>query len=664
MRPLLLLPFTALLMTIAPAAEIAVRDLGVPVKAVNWIRLHPGRAPDGGPSLLATMGQNNGGLFALDVDLATGRVRQFNAPGADQQYPTAAFRSPSTGAVYIGAANDGHLLRYDPAHPERKLEDLGAIDGDRVTFPTGIAEAPDGALWIGGYPGCTLTRYDPATGEFKRFGPMDVEDKYLYPLVGDDGTIAALTKVVHPHVVVLDPATDRHQTLGPVTSAEDKAQHITFAKGLDGFLYFDAHTGKFRLRAGALEPVDYLPPEMPGIHATYKHGYQEVLPMPGGVLAGWIDGDEGAGTFKQLRITNTNPTVAPRTLDLDWSGGGTNLWLLHLGPDGNIYGSSFLPEHLFRVAPDGTGMVNLGRCSLMLGEAYSMGNFSDGTMIIGSYPHANISLFDPRKPYRFGTAVDSNPRDIGRLDEIGIRPIALAIVPPLPRADGTLTPERAWVGSLPDYGTWGGTLAWLDPKTLAHASHRNLVPDCAPVSLLYLPAFKQLLVGLGTEGGTGTRMKAKNGAFVLWDPVADRAVFSGDFGVKDLPSVQVLTPASEGRVYALLGQSRFAVNTMGGVAARPRLVLLDVRERRVIAETSLPESYGPMPDQAQFCVFPGPDGIYGITEHVLYRIKPGTCETEVIYTMPPGDKFDTPGPWVGRTFYFGTNWHLRTLTLP
>ena len=125
----------------SPAGNFLVRDLGVPIKAVNWVRLHPGRGPDGKASLLASMGQNNGGLFVIDIDLATGHCRQFNAPSAKMQYPTASFRSPRTGALYVGEHTTGHLLRYDPAHPERGLEDLGAIDGEHATFPTGITEA-------------------------------------------------------------------------------------------------------------------------------------------------------------------------------------------------------------------------------------------------------------------------------------------------------------------------------------------------------------------------------------------------------------------------------------------------------------------------------------------------------------------------------------------
>ncbi len=648
------------------AAEPVVRDLGVPVKSVNWVRLHPGRGPDSRASLLISMGQNNGGLFVLDVDLATGHCRQFNAPSGKQQYPTASFRSPRTGALYLGAHTDGHLLRYDPARPERGLEDLGVIDGEHATFPTGLTEAADGSIWIGAYPDCSLTRFDPATGAFQRFGRMDPADQYLYPLASADGTLAALTKFVHPHLLLIDPRTGATTTLGPVVSPEDKAQRLLFYKGLDGLLYLETHAGNFRVRGGQLEPAAFLPPPLPPFHAvgTPPVAFRDALPMPDGSIALWEDGDEGAGTFRQIRLTSTNPTVPTRTLTLDWQGGGTNLFVLHRGPDGLIYGSSFLPEHIFRCAPDGSSMINLGRCSLMLGEAYTIGNFSDGLMAFGSYPHANISLYDPRRPWRFGADSDGNPRDIGRLDEIGIRPIAMAIVPAFTAADGRAVRERMWVGNLPDYGLWGGTLTWLDPKTLASGSHRHLIPDGSPFSLLWLPAPQQLLVGLSIDGGTGTKPKIRQGAFVLWDTAKDQAVYTGDFGVKNLPDVLALTPAAHGQVYALLGNTRGTAEWLGAAAGPTRIALVDPATRRVLADVPLPAEFGRMPEQVQGCLFPGPDGVYGITERVLYRLKPGTCEAEVVWRAPAGDQLNVPGPWIGRTFYFATGWRLRTLTLP
>lgn len=662
-----LLFFLSMLTYALPGAPApVVRDLGVPIKAINWVRLHPGRGPDGQPSLLASMGQNNGGLFVIDIDLATGHCRQFNAPSAAQQYPTASFRSPRSGVLYVGAHTDGHLLRYDPAHRERGLEDLGAIDGTSETFPTGITETPDGMIWIGGYPDCALTRFDPATGEFKRFGKMDDTDKYLYPLASPDGTLAALTKVVHPHLIVIDPKTGAHRTVGPVINPEDKAQHLLFYKGLDGLLYYETHAGNFRVRGDQLEPVTHLPPPLPPFQAAgnITVPFRDALPLPDGTIALWDDGDEGAGTFHTIRLISTNPNVAPRLLPLDWQGGGSNLFVLQFGSDGNLYGSSFLPEHIFRCAPDGSGMVNLGRCSLMLGEAYTIANFSDGTMAFGSYPHSNISLFDPRKPWHFGTDADANPRDIGRLDDVGIRPIAMTAVPALVKADGTPVPERLWVGNLPDYGTWGGTLTWLDPKTLAHGSHRDLMPYCSPFALLWLPEPKQLLVGIAIEGGTGTRAKAEHGGFVVWDAAHDRALYTGDFGIKNIPDVVALAPAGHGLVYALLGHTRYTAEQLGEKAGATRIALVDPVKRTVVSEAALPADFGRMTEQIQFTLFPGPDAVYGITEKVLYRVKPGTCEMEIVWRAPEGDHLDVPGPWRDKTFYFATGWRLRSLTLP
>jgi len=659
---LFLLPWSLL-----AAAEPVVRDLGIPVKSVSWVRLHPGRAPDpspsltvpgeqvlaytygrgpiGRPSLLASMGQTKDGLFVLDIDLATGHCRQFNAPSPASQAPTDSFRSPRTGILYVGSASDGHLLRYDPAHPERGLEDLGAIYPGHATFPTGLDEAPDGSIWIGAYPECTITRFDPATGSFTQFGSLDPTDHYVSTLCGADGTIAALTINVHPHVVALDPKTGAHRTIGPLINDEDKTQFLEFFKGVDGYLYLDSHAGRFRVHGTAAEPVTYLPLQMPGTDATFRHTYQEMLTMPGGLFAAWADGEDGAGTFRRLLVESVHPIVPPRVLDLDWHGAGSSIFMIHQGPDGLIYGSTIGPEHMFRCAPDGSGMVDLGRCSWALGEAYTMGNFSDGTMAIASY-------------------VDS--RDYGSLDEIGLRPIAMAIVPALLAADGRKVPERLWIGSLPYYGKWGGTLAWLDPKTRASASHRNLVADCSPFSILWLPDQKQLLVGMSILAGTGAAPRARRGAFVLWDAIADRPVYAGDFGVQALSDVLALVPAGGGRVYALLGHTSETAKTIGRAAAGPvRIALVDPVGRRVLLDQPLDPGYGELPEHdCQTCLFPGPDGIYGMTAHVLYRVKPGTCDTEVVWRAPAGDQIDKPGPWIGRTFYFSTAWRLRTLTLP
>jgi hypothetical protein len=104
---------------------------------------------------------------------------------------------------------------------------------------------------------------------------------------------------------------------------------------------------------------------------------------------------------------------------------------------------------------------------------------------------------------------------------------------------------------------------------------------------------------------------------------------------------------------------------MLGVPVGPiRIVLIDPATRRAVAELPLPADLGEMPEQSQFCLFPGPDGVYGMTSRTLYRVKPGTCEVQAVWRAPAGDTLDIPGPWIGRTFFFATGWRLRSLTLP
>ena len=662
--------FALLLLGVAMGngAEPVVRDLGIPVKGVSWVRLHPGQTADGKPSLLASMSQNNGGLFVVDIDLATGHCRQF--PVADPNrstFTTAAYRSLRTGILYIGSAWDAHLHRFDANHPERGIEDLGKIDPDDAIFPTGITESTDGTIWIGTCNGARLVKYDPANGAFTHFGKMDAVDNYLYPLAGDDGSLAALVKVVRPHLIVVDPATGEHREAGPaIADTTDKSQYLKLVKGVDGRLYLDSHAGKFRVDGMNLTPVEQIPPLLAGIPIAGTHRYQAPLAMPGGWTVQFTDdNDVGAGTPRHVLVTNTNPLIPSRMLELDWAGGGSNLHVFDVGPDGDIYGSSYMPNHLFRAR---RGQIeDLGKHTFAMGEAYSLTTL-DGKVYLASYPEARISVYDPAKPKHFGTGPNDNPRDLGRLDKIGYRPNAMIATP-----DG-----RLWVGSAPDYGLVGGTLAWLNPKTDERKSHREIVPELSPASLLYLPELKQILVGLSIEAGTGAKPKRLAGAFALWDPARDELVWSGDLGLENLTDVSSLAPAGNGLVYALLGRGD-QILSQGAPPITPRIVLLDPAKRTVIASAWLPKEFGPVSWHGLFALRPGPGGaVYGATAHCIFRIKPGTCEVERVWqqsqphehegtvwlTASDPNVIDVVGPIVGREFYFATGWRLRALTLP
>src|SRR5262249_9196841 len=122
-----------------------IRDLGIPVRSVNWVHLHEGRDRAGAPRLYAVMGQQADNLFVLQIDPETGRLRQFVSQVPKSNYPTATLMS-RTGRLYVGSSYAGHLLCFDPE--QDSLQDLGAIHPGAADFVCRIDEGPDGRLWI------------------------------------------------------------------------------------------------------------------------------------------------------------------------------------------------------------------------------------------------------------------------------------------------------------------------------------------------------------------------------------------------------------------------------------------------------------------------------------------------------------------------------------
>ena len=137
-----------------------------------------------------------------------------------------------------------------------------------------------------------------------------------------------------------------------ITDSTDKSQFIRFFKGVDRRLYVSSHTGDFMLRDLTLMPVKHLPDPMPGIHAAGEHMYQATFTMPGGWQAKLVN--DRSGTPRDLLVTNVDPKISSRRLNMDWVGGGSNVHVIEEGPDGMLYGSSYLPNHLYRSSLDGT----------------------------------------------------------------------------------------------------------------------------------------------------------------------------------------------------------------------------------------------------------------------------------------------------------------------
>lgn len=69
----------------------------------------------------------------------------------------------------------------------------------------------------------------------------------------------------------------------------------------------------------------------------------------------------------------------------------------------------------------------------------------------------------------------------------------------------------------------GGTLSWFDPKTALRKTYHDIMTDCTPFTLLWLPEIDRLLIGFNIESRTGAPVRAERGGFGIWNPKEEQA---------------------------------------------------------------------------------------------------------------------------------------------
>lgn len=590
---------------------ISMRDIGIPVQSVNWVRLHPGQTGQDFPCLYATMGQTADNLFVLQINPETGESRQFVADVRGSNFPTATLLSRS-GKLYIGAAYSGHLLCFDPKR--EILEDLGEIHPGKTKFPCRMDEDEKGRVWIGSYGAADLTCYDSQKDKFNRYGRMDEVDMYNYPLVNKDGNVACLIRMTQAHVVVFNPETTQKKDIGPIIT-KGKG-NLDLVKGNEGWLYITSTEGNFRIEGMQAIPVDEVPESQPA------------PTLPDGSTFAFADSTE------QLyrRLTISRPDGQVHTYKLDYKASGSDIFYIHAGPDGCIYGSSYLPLHLFRYNPMNGDLTDLGRCSASTGEAYSMANYKS-SIYISSYPGARMSIYDPGKPYNFGYKVGDNPRDLGRIDDISYRPRSTLAGPM----------DRIWVASIPDYGMWGGPLSYYDPETGEKKAYYHIFGDGSCYTLAHLSDQKLIAVGTSIAGGSGTQPKVDEAMLFLWDYYAEKKVWVGSLDHK-VTAFNAFLIGPDGRLYG----------TAKGKGHKPVLFVFEPQSLKFVAQIDIPDG-----DPLDLGLQNAPNGkIYGFTTSCIYQLDPDSLVIKVIIRNTEG--ISIAGPVSGKDIYFATGHLLRS----
>jgi hypothetical protein len=603
--------FTFILLSVHHETSFAFRDLDIPVKeAICWgVHVGPGKTGEKN-TIYLSFGQYKAPLFLLTVNPETGEMRQFNGP-LPSEMGSWGFTVDYENRIYLGSYYNAHLLRFDPK--TEHWDDLGQPGGETESFICALTTAPDGKIWGGTFPSAKLFSYDPETGKSENFGRVDPEQFYCYPTAGEDGLIYCAIQFEKIDIVVFNPKQKTKISLIP--SEGRKPGRVSLAKGKDGKIYAGLSPSNqwFRIEEGK---------KLIGVSESDIPFPQKSL--PDGRTFQLIEN-------KILRIHNPS-TKEEKEISLQYEASGTYIFVVGLGPDGRIYGSSMLPLRLFVYDRGNNVLTNLGRAAFSDGEIYSLGTF-DGKLYLCSYPGARISIYDPKRPLRFGSKEDDNPRDLGPLGGEQDRPRAMIAGPH----------GKIYIGSYPDYGLLGGAISVYDPKKDEKKVYRHIIQNQSIVSLAYIEKLDLIAAGSSIRGGGGTRAIEREARLILWDPKEEKKIFEM-IPVPEAKTILSLATSIDGKLY--------------GITNNEKVFVFDP-ERKEVKKVFDLEFKEPREISLQL----GPDGkLYGLSGDAIFVIDPKGNQVSLLAKSPV--PITSGMAILGRKIYFGSGANLYEFEIP
>lgn len=588
----------ALVITQAASAETwKIETLGIPINAVNFENTGGvlSIGPSGKGTMFYTSYYRSTGAELVGYDFRTDTsVRKKLASNGGYGIAVG-----QRGMVYVGGVNPGDLYRYDP-----KSDKVATIACKQfgVQYIWDCAIGHDGTVYCAaGYPKTKLVACDPKTQQARDLGEMVPGEQYLRSLCVDKQGKVWCGVGMNAHLVVYDPATGRKQEMLPKEYAASSSVYDMACIGdyvignvnFDGvLLVYDSATLKlvrtvprpagqkaWMVSAGGHDDAAYLwtLPNMDAYRCNLRDGKLTLLVENIGQVK-FVETDRWLHTVDDqsyLAYDLQEKRIVARKV-LTESGDGMDVFSLTAGPDGNIYGSTYINMHIFRCDADTGKLTDLGKVTRWAGQVDSMSLGADGRIYIGAYTDAVVSIYDPKLPWRPGLKADSNPREIGPVGKGQYRTRANCLGP-----DG-----RVYVGSIPAYrSAETGAFTICDPKTGKMDVRTDFVKGGAVDALL---ADDLYVYGAG------------GGEFFVYDPKTNKRVF------REERKVTALVVLKANKV-ALSGNGKIAV--------------YDRREGKIAKEKANPAG-----DFTHMTI--GPDGLaYGVNpKHVARVTADGTVE--------------------------------------
>lgn len=529
--------------------------------------------------------QEAGPLFMVSVDPQTGETHQYSAeaghPGAH------GFCCGPDRKIYFGTWDSGSLLVFDPKQPEKNIQTLGK-PAPSESYIWQLVRGIDSRIWGVTYPNAKLVSFDTATGEMKDCGQASATEMYSQAVaVGPDGCVYTTFGTRKSDLIMYDPKTGNRRSIAP----PDFAGHIASAwvgKCVDGMISaglapVGGPPGKdnriwFEVRGARLIPMDHA---NTWVRPVFRDG--RVLQESGDGTYGILD--PRTNTYERGRFT--------------YEAAGKQIFMVSAGPDGKIYGSGAMPMDLFRYDPTARRSEILG--TLGSGEVYSMLSYG-GKLYSFCYAPGDTVVYDPTKPWKMGSAAESNPRDLGPLGDGHCRPEGSLIGPD----------DLFFICSHAPYGELGGAMAIFDPRQQkVVANFRNLVQNQSLVCLAWEQQSNLIFGGSGIWGGGGSQPVAKEAHLFAFDPVKRKKLYEATPMPRD-DGIKVLAAAA-GKVFGVGNRSN-------------KTFVFDPLTRTVIRILD-----NPFGSQIWGSYRLGKDGlIWGLTTSGVFTLDPKTYEYRLI----------------------------------
>ncbi|MCX8107929.1 MAG: hypothetical protein N3G20_03910, partial [Verrucomicrobiae bacterium] len=429
--------------------------LGVPVTKALLMGIVVGPDQTGKEECLYfNFAQTGSTLILVAVDPDTGEAKQYKAPVGSGAW--AMVKGPDN-RIYLGTWESGYILRFDPAAPQRGIQVLGRPSATE-TYIWQFAVGKDGKLYGCTYGQAKLVSCDPRTDQLEDLGRMDETQMYARSIAcGPDGRVYTGIGYGRANIVSYDPVTGTKRSILPAELQTNTVAEVYL--GVDGQVYARCGSHSFRIENDRLVRIE---PEQ-------ASGPPKLVLRDGRVVT------VGTVTGQTCTYTLTDPSTGARTTHaFKYHAEGALLIMLGRGPQEKVYGSSAMPLEMFVHDPATRKNFVLGNPTPVDGEIYSMVECAN-KLYLCAYPGAYLSVYDPSKPFGFGTNSTDNPRGFGYLGDGHLRPRAMVV--------GN---DKLYIGSLPPYGELGGALAVFDlAAEKVVENYRHLVTNQSVVSLAW-----------------------------------------------------------------------------------------------------------------------------------------------------------------------------------